>query len=94
MLNYVLGRRYFRYFQFITYFQNAWKTFTGQNEAVARRGRAALSIEVCFLSFYGCYLLLEACTIVSHDFDSESYDLRFVPLACERRTSFYRKADR
>lgn len=65
MLSSALGRRYFRYFQFITYFQNAWKTFIGQNEDVTRRGRTALSIEVCFLSFYGCYLLLEAFTIVS-----------------------------
>ncbi|KAI1925903.1 hypothetical protein LOZ65_002715 [Ophidiomyces ophidiicola] len=59
-----LGRRYFRYFQFLTYFRNAWDTFSGKHESVSRRGRAALSIEVCMLSSYGIYLLLEAFTIL------------------------------
>nr|KMM70256.1 PEX11 domain-containing protein [Coccidioides posadasii RMSCC 3488] len=60
---FALGRRYFRYFQFITYFGNAWDTLIGQNETINRRGRTAVAIEVCSLSSYGCYLWLEAFTI-------------------------------
>ncbi|EFE40951.1 PEX11 domain protein [Trichophyton verrucosum HKI 0517] len=59
-----LGRRYFRFFKFIDYFENAWAAYTLNDSAPAhRRGSIASTLEFSKWSLLGVYLLLEGVTI-------------------------------
>ncbi|KAK2871729.1 hypothetical protein FQN49_002885 [Arthroderma sp. PD_2] len=61
---FALGRRYFRYFKFIDYFENAWTAYTSdENTAAQKRGFIASTLEFCKWSMLGIYLLLEGATI-------------------------------
>ncbi|KAF3483866.1 uncharacterized protein GIQ15_03190 [Arthroderma uncinatum] len=61
---FALGRRYFRYFKFIDYFENAWAAYSlPENTASQKRGFTASTLEFCKWSMLGIYLLLEGATI-------------------------------
>ncbi|KAM5433657.1 hypothetical protein McanMca71_003342 [Microsporum canis] len=61
---FALGRRYFRYFKFIDYFENAWTAYTlNENTASHKGGSIASTLEFCKWGLLGVYLLLEGVTI-------------------------------
>ncbi|KAL1956323.1 hypothetical protein VTO42DRAFT_7406 [Malbranchea cinnamomea] len=65
--NIALGRRYFRFFKFIDCFEHAWAIFPGRDHdtsIVNHGGYVASTLEACMWTNFGCYLLLEALTIL------------------------------
>ncbi|EGD90568.1 hypothetical protein H112_02035 [Trichophyton rubrum D6] len=61
---FALSRRYFRFFKFIDYFENAWAAYTLNDSAPAhRRGSIASTLDFSKWSLLGVYLLLEGVTI-------------------------------
>ncbi|KAF3894005.1 PEX11 domain-containing protein [Trichophyton interdigitale] len=61
---FALSRRYFRFFKFIDYFENAWAAYTLNESGPAhRRGSIASTLEFSKWSLLGVYLLLEGVTI-------------------------------